>query len=182
MSCRSPPKLADLVGALVHERFPVGHKESEIALDPCEGRDRLLGVSQGDASDRLRIDRVGLATDPVGPPSLAHHPRRHPHQFFTAGDQVTLEVPGHVTAVLDSEAALHIETASPFQESLEPRGAGLHRELPDHLTRHAVDRDGGVGLFVRIDPHYDHLWSPPSDAHTGWQDHRRTRLSGAHSR
>ena len=157
----------------------MGHKQSEVPFDSGERRHRQLGMRERRTSDGFGIDRIRLSPHPVRTASHAHHPRRHTHRGLPAGDQVALEVSGDVTAVLHGEPALLVEVARPAEEALESSRAGLHRELSDHLAGHPVDRDGGVGLFVRVDPHYDHSWSPFLDAHTGWQDHRRTRLSGA---
>ena len=38
--------------------------------------------------------------------------------------------------------------------------SGGHGQLTLELTRCRLDGDSGVGLLVRIDPDYDHSWSP----------------------
>ena len=75
---------------------------------------------------------------------------------------------GDVPAVLYREQSLSIQVPCPGEQAFEPWVAGAHRELGEHPTRRGVDRNRRVGLFVRVDPHYDHLWSPFLDAHTGW--------------
>lgn len=75
--------------------------------------------------------------------------------------------------------ALVVEAPCPGREPLEPLRARPHRQLGEHPAAPTVDRDGGVGLLVRVDSDYDHPWSPFWTHTPDGEDHRRTRLSGA---
>jgi len=77
-------------------------------------------VAQRGAGDRGRIDRVGLARDPIGPPGLAHHPGRHTNRALAPSDQVALQVPRDVTTVLNGKQALRVQVSSPSDQTLEP--------------------------------------------------------------
>jgi hypothetical protein len=157
---QEPAQLADPVRALVDEHLAVRHKQADLPFGTGQRRFGQVRVPQGGAGDRGGVHRVGLARDPIGPAGLAHHPGWHADRALTPSDQVTLEVPGDVATVLDCEQALIVEGASPLEETLEPWRARLDREIGEHLARGPVHRHSGVGLLVRIDPDYDHPWSP----------------------
>lgn len=179
---QEPPKLGLNGGALINHLLPVRRKQSDLPLRTREGRRGQVGVRKRRPRHRGRIDRIGLAADPIDSASLTHEPRRHPHRVLPATDQVPLQVPGDMPAVLDREQALVVKVPCPRHEPLEAGAAGAHREFLEHLAGRSVDRDSRVGLLMRVDPDYDHLRSPFWTPHPDGRDHRRTRLSGADAR
>ena len=141
------------------------HKQSDLPLDRGERGFGQVVMPNRRPGDGRGIYRVRFARDPVRPSGLAHHPRCHPHGPLPAGDQVPFQGPGDVATVLDREQPPILEPARPPDQTLEPGRAGQHRELAEHPSGRRVDRDGGVGLVVRIDSHYDHSRSPFGRTH-----------------
>jgi hypothetical protein len=108
----------------------------------------------------LRVDRIGLAEGAVGASMGGHQLGRHANRALTASDQVALQAAGDVAAVLDGEHSFLVEPSRPGHELLVAARACTDRAFASNLAGRSVDRDGGMGLLVRVDPHYDHSWSP----------------------
>ena len=65
--------------------------------------------------------------------------------------------PETMAAVLEREEALAAQLAGPGKQLLVPGVPGLDGQLPFELRACLGNRDGGVGLLVRVDSNYDHL-------------------------
>nr|WP_234436364.1 hypothetical protein [Streptomyces sp. NRRL S-813] len=89
---------------------------------------RQLGFSQGHPCDRLGVNRVGLAPLPGRASGPGHEPRMHPHHRMAGKQEIRLEPPGQMAAVLDSEQDLP-EPGNPL-ERLDMTGrSGLDGDL-----------------------------------------------------
>ena len=96
-----PAKSADDAGSLRDQVFSMINEEpnlSTLAVEPC-GRE--VGLAQGRSRERERVDRVRLPVGGGAVTGVRHQLRRHPDDTFTRCDQITLEPPREVPAVLD---------------------------------------------------------------------------------
>lgn len=124
-------------------------QQLDIARGSGQGRARQLGFSQGHPCDRLGVDRVGLAPFPGRASSPGHKLRMHPYYRMACKQEIQLEPPGQMAAVLDSQQDL-AEPGNPL-ERLDMTGrSGLDGDLVCPASQ-LVDRDQRMRLLVTID-------------------------------
>jgi hypothetical protein len=145
----------------IHEPLAMGRQQSNLELGSGEPgrRERLDALPERGASDRQRVNRIGLPTltDPL--PGLGHQPGREADDRLTAIDQEPLQSPGHVPDVLDHPHPLTVELARPLQQLTEPLTPSSDPTLRD-LHPERVDRDPRVRLLVRNPPDRHHHVRP----------------------
>jgi hypothetical protein len=124
--------------AFVDEIIAVDHEQLQIpgAL-LTRSRPIEVRLAQRDPRDRQGVDRVRLATRPAAAPSGTGQPRRHPHQLLTRSDQVPLERPGHLPAILDRPQPCLAKMCSPQRQGRIPdtRAAARQAAAPPRQLR-----------------------------------------------
>ena len=151
-----PAQPVDVGNTVPDQVFPVIDPEPELPGRSIESGHRQIGVPKGRLGDRERIDRVGLAVGARGISGMGHQLGGDPHQLLSGCEQVRLQAPGQVPAVLDREATLRPEPIGPPQElevGLRRRGGGA---LLTELATDLVDRHRRVCSFVCVDAHDHH--------------------------
>ena len=63
-------------------------------------------------------------------------------------------------AILQRPQPLPAERPHPPEQLLVAAAARIHRPLATQLASRLLNDSGGVTLLVRINPDYDHSWSP----------------------
>jgi hypothetical protein len=96
-----PAQPGDDAGTLGDQVFTMIDQQPQLTLDPIQARDRQIRFTQRGPRHRQRINRIGFAIAARRVTHMSHQLRRDPHHRLTRGDQVTLEPPGQVPAILD---------------------------------------------------------------------------------
>ena len=89
--------------------------------------------------------------------------RRHPHDAFSAAEQMPLEPAGDMTAVSGGKTAVPVQLARPGEQLLVPAAIACHCDLPEAPSRQRVNGNRGVGLHMRVDADYGHVRPLPPD-------------------
>ena len=145
----------DLRGALVDEVLAVICQELDLASLRIEVGNRQVALSERRAGDREGIDRIGLA-ELAAAARARHQLRRDANQALSWGDQLALEAPGDVAAVLERKQALLSQGPGPFDQTLVTGLVACDRQLVAELTGWRVHRGRGVALLVGVDADRDH--------------------------
>jgi hypothetical protein len=116
------------LGSLPHQVTPIVLEQLHLPRRSVQRCDRKIRMSQRRQRNRLRIDRIGLASLPSRPPGISDQPGRYSNDPLPSRQQVTLEASGQVTAVLQRELDL-LELPGPPQQLQMPLAVGRHRLL-----------------------------------------------------
>ena len=108
-----PAEPVDAPGPLVDQVFSVIDQQAQLPGGAVELGGGQVGVAQRGAGHGQRVDRVGLAVGARRVPGVGHQLRRHPHDPLTGRQQIGLEAPGQVPAVLHRPAPLVATRAAP---------------------------------------------------------------------
>ena len=156
-----PAQAVDHRGALRNQPLVMLVKQPDLQLFPSKpgSRQILKPVGQGRAGDRERVDGVRLAARPDMGAGLGHEVRGETGDALAVIEQEALQQPGDMPAILDDPDPLVIKFASPVEQHPEPVTDGP--DLADcDLPANPVDRDGLMGLLVRVDPDRHHVLVP----------------------
>jgi hypothetical protein len=117
-----PPQPADQTDAFVDQLIAVIGQDPDLERLLIEERDRqrVDPFPERGASDRGRVDRIGLPRLAHRPPRALREPGRHPDHPITARDQPALQATRHVPAVLDRPHPLAIELGREPQRLKRP--------------------------------------------------------------
>lgn len=164
-------------------------QELQLAQLRVVGGLRQARLAQGGAGDCQRVDRVRLAVGAGALTGVGGHPGADPQHHLARTHQAALRAPVDMAAVLQGEAPLlplaHL--LRPADHALVAGFCSRHGQFVEQLAGGVVNRRGGVGVFVGVDPDRDHFWLPPYPSslssvggstadRTGWGS--RTLLSG----
>jgi hypothetical protein len=97
-----PGPLGDQVVAVVDQQLELAGG----AVQPGGGQ---LGFPQRRPRHRQRVDRIRLAVGAGGGPGMGHELGWDPHDVLAGAEQVPLQPPGQVPAVLDRPAPLGVK-------------------------------------------------------------------------
>ena len=125
-------------------------------------RQRLDALGERGASDRDRIDAIGLAALAARAPRVGHQPRRQPNHPLAASDQKPLERARHVPAVLQRPNPIGAETARPSHHLVKPASADRRGLVVEHFARRRGDRGDRVRALVHVRTEHDHQATSPS--------------------
>jgi hypothetical protein len=125
------------------------------------------------ASDRERVDLIGLPRLALPAPGGAHPVRRDAHDPLAGCQQRLLEPARDLPAVLDRPHPLLIEPARPFDPSQVSRLVRVDLTSAADLARPLVDRRERMRALVRVRPDHDHYPCP-----FVCSDHQMKRISG----
>jgi Transposase IS116/IS110/IS902 family len=115
------PKRADQIVAVIGQ-------QPQLPLRAVQPRGRQAGLAQRRPCHRQRVDRAGLAVGAGRVPGVRHQLGRHPHDLLTCGQQVGLQPPGQMPAVLHRPRAVRPEPVCP-PDQVRVRG---RRGRPGH--------------------------------------------------
>jgi hypothetical protein len=105
---------------------------------------------------RPRINRIRFAIGAGRVPDMGHQLRRHPHNLLPGGQQVPLQPPRQMSAILHRPPAVSTEPVrSHHQFQMRRRRGGLghpHPQPPPHL----IHRHHRMSPLVRINPQHHH--------------------------
>jgi hypothetical protein len=144
-----------VVGPVGDEVVPVVDEQAQLALGAVERGDRQVRLPEGGAGDREGVDRVALAGLAARGTDERHQPRRHPQHLLARREEVPLEAPREVPAVLEGPGSLRV-LGRPAPE-LEVPLPGCGNGPGPELAPGAVDRDDRVRALVQIPAKDDHV-------------------------
>ena len=109
-----PAQPVDVAGC-APRRGPRGDRPAGAALaaGPSRRAQRQVRLAQRRPSHRQRVDRIGLAVGARRVAGVGHQLRRHPHDPLAGREQVGLEPPRQMPAVLHRPRAARPRTARP---------------------------------------------------------------------
>ena len=151
-----PAQAGDVAGALGDQVVAVVDEQAHVALGAVERGDRQVRVREGRAGDRERIDRVALARLAHRATEPRHELGRHAHDRLARAEQVGLQTPREVAAVLEPPAVRPAYPRSPGAQLEVAVRCGGHRPLAE-LAALLVDRDDRVPALVQIRSQDDHV-------------------------
>lgn len=108
-----PAQTVDLACALPDEVLAVIDEQSQLTARPVQACHGQIGLAPCSSRHREGIDRIGLAVGARGVACMRHKLRWHPHDLLTGTEQVGLQAPGQMPAVLHGESALGPEPVGP---------------------------------------------------------------------
>ena len=112
------------------------------------------------ASDRERVDLIGLTRPALPFAGSAHPMRRDAHDPLACCQQRLLEAIRDGPAVLDRPYPLRIEASRPAQRCLMAGVLGLDLTLTANAARSIVHPSQRVAVLVRVRPDHDHAYRP----------------------
>ena len=110
-----PPQSARQPGAFRHQVVAMIHQQPHLTRRTVETRCWQIWFLQRSASNRQRVDRVGLAVGASPGAGVRHHLRRHPHDRLTRGKQIAFQPARQMPAILDRPTPLRPELLRPTQ-------------------------------------------------------------------
>src|SRR5581483_3397111 len=152
-----PAKALDLRGALANQVLAMIEQELDLARGGVEMGDRELRFPERSPGYRERVDRIGLAELAGRAPCSRHQLWRHPDHPLAPGDQLPLEPPGDVAAVLQGELALGAEVPGPCEQALVAGAVAGDRHLVAKLAGRRIHRRRRMALLMGVDADRDHL-------------------------
>lgn len=153
-----PAQPAADAGALGDQVVAVVDQQAQLARLTVEPGDGQIRLAQGGTGDRQGIDGVGLALLATAAASTGHQARRDADSALAGPQQVDLEPPGEVAAVLDGENAAR--PAAHPSEDLEMTVGGGRDRLLRQLASRLIGGHQRVAALVRIDADQHHAPLP----------------------
>jgi hypothetical protein len=101
-----PAQPVDDPGPLGDQVVAVVDQQAQLAGGPVQPRGWQVGLPQCRPGHRQRVDRVRLAIGPCGGAGVGHQLGRDPHDLLAGAEQIALQPPGQVPAVLHRPAPL----------------------------------------------------------------------------
>jgi hypothetical protein len=137
-------------------------QEAQGPRERIKMRERQIRLAQGGAGDRQGVDRVGLAVAACRIAGVGHELGRNADDSLPSAEQIGLESPRQVPAVLDRPHPLGAEPVGPADELQVVRARGGLGRAARELAAVLVDHHRRVGALVRVDPddHHDRVASP----------------------
>jgi len=166
-----PSQPVDAPGPLIDQVFSMIDKQPQLTSRPVELSGGQIRVAQRRPSHRQRVDRIRLAIGPRRVTSTGHQLRRHPHDPLPCPQQVGLQSPRQVPAVLHRPAPLPVEPLRPPQHRQMICGGRRRRRQLAKLAADLVDGHHRVAALVRIDPQCHHV---PVTFHLVWKKQDRS--------
>ena len=111
-----PAQAVDLRHTLPDQVFSVIDQEPQVPGRSVEPGDREIRLPERRPGHGEGVDRVGLAVGAGRVAGVGHELGRHPDQLLAGGEQVRLQAPGEVPAVLDGEPTDRTEPVGPPHE------------------------------------------------------------------
>jgi hypothetical protein len=149
----------------------------ECLLVQVRDRERVDSFPERGASDRGRVDRIGLPRCAHGASGCLGQPRRDPDDPAAAGEQPALQPAGDVATVLERPHAHLVEFCSePKRQQCALIGC-RDRQSPARLAGGGVERHERVRALVCVHTDHDHLHRPFVGDWPDGADLRRTHLS-----
>jgi hypothetical protein len=129
-------------GANANEALAVIDQKPDLELDAGQLRDRqpIDAFSQRGASDRQRVDAIGLAASATRPTLVGHQSRRNANDALAVDDQEPLERAGDVPAVLQRPDTFGSQAARPLKRRREAPLADVDRSVAAQLAGERGDR------------------------------------------
>ena len=152
-----PAEPVDVPGPVLDQVFSVVDEQTELPGGAVELGDGQVGLAQRGTGDGERVDGVGLAVGAGRVPGLGHQLRRHSPDPLTGGEQIGLEAPGQMPAVLHRPLPLGAEPFGPAHQLEMISRRGRLRRLRRELAAPLVDDHHRVGALVRVDPEDHHV-------------------------
>ena len=150
-----PAQPIDDPGPLSDQVVAVVNQQAELAGGPVQLGGGQLGFPQRRPGHGKRVDRIRLAVGPGGSAGVGHELGWDPHDLLAGAEQVPLQPPGQVPAVLHRPAPLGAEPRRPDQQVQMVGGGGADGAFTK-LAAALVDDDDRVGALVRVDPQDHH--------------------------
>jgi hypothetical protein len=157
---KQPPQPVLGLRALANKRLAVIDEQLDLARLLVLDRDGQIRVTERGASDRQRVDAVGLPERPRPATRTGQQLRRNPNHSLAARDQQPFKAPADASDILQRPQTIRAQLPSPAQKLSVTRSARRASALADDLTRATPDRHRGVRLLVRVHSDNDgHIFS-----------------------